>query len=618
MPIKIKYIPPTKSTSERIAGSAIGTPFRVASKVATMPLGMSDFFTNLVASKYRGTPEEARLNDYFEKTYGTKKGTEPVDSEKFFREKILSPLIGKFLPEGALESTTPQEKFIDNVLAGAATLPLYGSQVATGAMPYLGQALKSLPAAFGEETGRNIMEGAGFGAIGQLLGGAGGLLAGQGITGLGKNLLENFPGVATKFGKKQLERRVPLVKEYGQIFSKEQKDILKKQRESMRTEGVTQKDLERFRNENLTTRQEELDSLKLLKTEKEAKISEAERIRAELKKYNAENIGEESSLDKDVLARRELNQKQIDKFQAENNDIMSKEDARALKQKIERGERLTFQDMLSKETNELTKQIKNISSDITDVKTFEQMAMEKFGALPSEVKQRINNVFQDFRETIPENAKVSDSKIEAVNKHLEDIFGNQKWETTSESFGRKIIEKNRAISKNGEINVRDLADLPAKINEEIGQLKASKGELIRFERLMSKKFIPAVEETMNMAKSKYPILRTDLWNEGRRLTRDIKQTQDASRWISKTAVGTGLKYLDSFLNNPSLVLTSPEIRRYVKRAGSDYLKQDLTQASKNLVVADKLIERKINKEQKLNSIKAFKVPPKGKITKVTF
>jgi hypothetical protein len=609
MPIKVNYMPP-RSTTARVAGSMSGWPIRTATKLATWPLGLSDLFTNLVADKYAGTPEETKLKEYFQKNYGVSNGTERPNAEKFVTDKFLQPTLGKLLPEGALYATKPEEKFLDNASATALTLPMMGTKAIGGALPYLMQVAKSIPAAAGEQVGQNLASGMKFGLPGQMIGGILGLLTGQGAMNVAESGLKNLPSAIKNYGAKQLERNMPMAKEFGQEITAENR--LAAQR-SAEQEALT-KELENYNVENLAGRQEEMDILKRRHEEEKLRAKEAEQVSKQVAKFNAVNLTEDSKLDAEVLKRREQNARSIDKLRAENNTIMSKADAERLKKLNSEGSP-DFQKELDDVVTKIRTQSEGTARQIEDLQTHEALVMDKYGARPKEIRNRINNLHDEFESSIHTGADTSANKLEAINKINVKRLGSPDVSGPSYDFLWELVNDTRKVIKNGRISVEELGKLQAKINDRIAHIRKTR-DLVGLENKYVE-YNNAIKEIMNNVKTEHPHIKTEKWFEANKLTRDLYQNAEASKWVNNTFQHFGLGWVSKILKQPALYARSPQVSKYVNNAVAHYLKKDMAQATKNLITADKVAERELGKEQNINLMNKPQIP-KAQITKITF
>lgn len=601
---------PPKSTTARVAGSMTGWPVRTATKIATWPLGLADLFTNIAASKYEGTPEEAKLKEYFQKNYGVSTGIERPNTEKFIIDKGLQPTLGKLLPEGALQATRPEEKFLDNATATALTLPTMGTKAIGGTLPYLMQVAKSIPAALGEQTGQKLAEGMKFGLPGQMIGGILGLLSGQGAMNMVESGVKNLPSAVKNYGINKLKNNIPLGKEFGQELTAENKLATQRTAE----QEALRKELETYNVENLAGRQEEMDVLKRQHQEEKLKLKESEKLSNEISKYNKENITGDSKLDADVLKRREQNAKSIDKLQAENDAILSKEDANRLK-KLNADGSPDFQKELNDVVSKIRTQSEGTARQIEDLQTHEALVFDKYGARPKEIRNRISNLYDEFNDSIHTGADVSANKLEAINKINEKRLGSADVSGPSYDFIRSLVDDTRKIIKDGKVDVEELGRLQAKINDKIAHIRKTR-DLVGLENKYSE-YNNAFQDIMHDVKKQNPHIKTEKWFEANKLTKDLYQNAEASKWINDTFQHFGLQWASKALKQPALYARSPHVRNYVNNAAVNYLKKDMTQATKNLIAADKVAQREIGKEQKINFINKPQIP-KGQITKIIF
>ena len=299
---------------------------------------------------------------------------------------------------------------------------------------------------------------------------------------------------------------------------------------------------------------------------------------------------------------------------------MSKEDAKALKEKIANGENIDLEDTLNKHTEKLQNDITNISNDIQDIGTFEDLIAEKFGMKPKQLKEKINGHFKRFKESTPVGAEISAHELEAVHKYIEDEFlGAHELDVPSHNTVRKLISNNRKMIKNGKISVRDVADILKNTNEVLKDVKLTRGDLLNAEKLVSKPLTEAVDKTMNIAKKAYPNIKLNDWYQGRKLTRNLYSTQEAVTWVNDQASKGSLPYLNRFLKQPiSAFAQNPEIRKYWIKATGDFMVGNTKAATKNLVAANKLASRSYKEEPRVNPIKPISTPLKqGMFRKIT-
>jgi myosin heavy subunit len=174
-----------------------------------------------------------------------------------------------------------------------------------------------------------------------------------------------LPGIASQFGKQAVEGTIPLAKEVGKVFTEEQKLALKQIKEhekklaqnakiSAKEQAQHQKNLEVFREENLATRQQELETQRFKQKEMELKAKEHKDLMSEVESYNAENAKEQTIEDVTAQKGREQAlseqqkqqiklQNQIEKLNAEADSYASKGDAANYKTKLKEAEELESQ-----------------------------------------------------------------------------------------------------------------------------------------------------------------------------------------------------------------------------------------------------------------------------------
>ena len=711
MPKKITMIrPPTMG--QKFKTSAAGFVPGLIAGIAAIPNMIGEMYSQ-AAKQPAAISEEYTRNNPFEQIMREKYGElwDKVDKPyenplqgRFFPtraqglEAFRSSPLGQMLPEGALDRTGPVESHIDNIALGMLTMGLGGR---SRTLSEIGTALKHafLPAV-GGEVGRSLTESAKFGEGGQMTGEAIGIGLGM-LSNLGIGKLVNaIPGVATKFGKKAVESIVPFGKEFGKAFTEEEKQLLAYQRASQKEAKTLEKQvaenkklIEKFGKSDVGLRQEERSYLERQQKAIETKLSEAEALKEEVRKFNAENIGEESKIDigqqkvrekqltkleKDQLRIRNQLEKvnaeadaaasagdakkyqekvheasqlekerikaneasieeqskldasrqkqrdklsnEVDKFQSKNDDIMSIEDAKSLKEKIAKGENIDLEDTLNKHTEKMRNDMTNIANDIQDIYTFEDLVAEKFGMKPKQLKEKINGHFKRFKESTPVGAEVSAHELEAAHKYIEEEFlGSTKQNIPSHNTVRRLISNNRKMIKNGKISVRDVADILKNTNEVLKEVKLTRGELLNSEKLVNKPLYEAVDKTMNMAKKTYPNLKIEDWHQGRKLTRNLYSTQEAAAWVNDTASKGNLSYLNKWLKQPvEAFANNPEVRRYWIRATGEFAKGNVKAATNNLVVANKLAGKAYEKEVKVESGKMISaIPKKGTFKKIT-
>jgi hypothetical protein len=350
------------------------------------------------------------------------------------------------------------------------------------------------------------------------------------------------------------------------------------------------------------------------------KIQEASKLEKERIKANEESIGEQSKLDATKQKQRDKLSNEVDKFQAKNDDIMSIEDAKALKEKIANGEAIDMDEVLNQHAEKMKKNATNIANDIQDIYTFEDLVAEKFGMKPKQLKEKINGHFKRFKESTPIGSEVSAHELEAVHKYIEDEFlGQHELDVPSHNTVRRLISNNRKMIKNGKISVRDVSDILKNTNEVLKDVNLTRGELLNAEKLVNKPLYEAVDKTMNMAKKAYPELKLDDWHQGRKLTRNLYSTQEAAAWVNDTASKGNLPYLNRWLRQPAeAFLKNPEVRRYWLKATEEFAAGNAKAATNNLVAANKLAGKVYEKETKGKSAKAVSaLPKKGSFKKIT-
>jgi hypothetical protein len=436
-------------------------------------------------------------------------GQEPPGAEQFLKERIMQPTIGKLLPQGALEGNGPIESFVDNVGAGALSM---GAMSGGSVLP---EAIRSIPTALGGETFRNLAAGAKLGPLGQLFADLAGMYVGRQAGKIGGNLISKVPGdipqAISQWGRKQVTKNIPMGREFNRIYTQDEREAMRAMRKAANVKSVAAKEqeeiqrgLRKFRETGLEGRQQEFETLKGYEKDLSAKLKDTENLKNELAKYNAENIPSASKIEGDVLKRREALRNKIDNFHAQNDNIMSLKDAAALKHKIEQGKKVSFQHQLEKEASKLREDISSVTGDIENYRTAEQLAVERFGAKPKELRTRINNAYDEFEKSAGKDANLPFDRLQELNDTFREEISNTKHLTPSEEALQKVINISDEMNKGGNITVSDLGKLQPKINDILSDIRRTKGgELVRFEKRLGN-YRPVIDKMMEAAKKKYP------------------------------------------------------------------------------------------------------------------
>ena len=360
------------------------------------------------------------------------------------------------------------------------------------------------------------------------------------------------------------------------------------------------------------------DAASLNAKEAEAKVSakEAERLKGQVEKSNQASIDESSSQDADIMRRRTANANQIDKFQAQNDHIMSLQDAGALKDKIKKGETVSLEDWLDKKAREFTTEAGTHARTLQDMHTQEGITMSRQGASPKEVKARITRLFENAEKSIPETLEQGAAPFEGSLNQLEKMIGVENLTGTPQETIKEIIDGGRRLIKNGRVKVRDLIKFKQTINGKMRKLRQSQGNLIGVE---NKYHVvnDAIDKTMKSLQHNTKDVNIaqgiEDWFEGNRMTKNLAQDAQASAWFSSELNKGALKYLSIISEKGGHYFKSPEVRKYVNRAVARYSARDLKQATRDMIMADKAAENILEKEKitampkTTGTIKRFKV-----------
>lgn len=598
-----------QSRASNIAGKVGGLFPRTATGFAGIPRVIGDvasyasgFNPANLALKQMGVPEDIRMK------IGVGEGPNllqlaPSSNEmnNWLKQKLItnenSP-VRNYLPRNLFDEVPMLDNPIQNILLA----PLFGAS-------RIGSVI---PSFFGEGF-REAGEAMNMGGLGQTLLEALGFVTGNKAQQLGKWATGKVIPATKATLDKYLERHIPGAREANKIAVQEERAARKASQTAAKEAEKLNTQRERFNAEsNKISSEEDWQSLKTKEAEAKAKAKETERLRSQLEKTNQQAINEATSRDVDMMKRRTKNANAIDKFQAENDHIMSLEDANTLKEKIRKGEVASLEDWIDNKSKQFSTEADTHARQLQDLHVQDTIATQVHGAPIKDMKNRASRLYEMAEKNIPEDLVHEGSRIEAAANIIDKATRSGKFSSGPGDWINQISKEARELIKNGRVNIKDLMAWKKAIGARVADLRRQYGDLINVEKLYPN-MTKAIDTTIAAAGRKNPKLPVNDWFEANRITKQLATDAEASKWINSEFNKGMFKFLSYGLEKASPVFRNPEVRRNVESAISKYASKDITQATKDLIKADRYAEKTYNKDKinipklKTSKVQRFKV-----------
>ena len=260
---------------------------------------------------------------------------------------------------------------------------------------------------------------------------------------------------------------------------------------------------------------------------------------------------------------------------------MSKQDAEALKAKIDSGEQITLPQAIEEDINKARKELFAGSEEVENLKTLEDVVSETFGAKPKELRTRMSNLYKSFRDSFSPETKTSAKKMQAVNSLLKESIEEGIPTSSKDLILKEVIQPIEAKIQNGQISVRDLAAIRQDINEKIRETYKKNGSLERFEKNLPR-FNHTVDEMLEVASKENPGMKLGDFKEANKIARNMSQTSNAARWAQQSIQTGKLGRLWRVVGDPILYANNPQVSKWFNRAVRKYTSGEIKTATKNL------------------------------------
>lgn len=558
---------PENTTWGKTKAAVVGAPIRVASLIGGIPKGLGETYN--AAANFLDTIEHPALQGSTPKI--PQSALNYLPNEQSLVNRLKDTPFEETLPTGSLEP----HPWIDKPLAFAATAPFMG--IGRGAN-YLAKAASAYPTGLmGEaahQTGEalHLPEWAKTGLeVGTMLGT--GALTNKAIN-TGKNLFTRTQSTAEKLKERLLNKNLPLYKEASKATREELMEAHKLAREELHYTKLEQANIQKQR----------------------------QQIAKDLEKYNASTLEEGTRADKELLRKREAQTKLIDKFSHDNQNILSRQDAARLKEKIRNGEQIDIPTEFEANFHQFDKDMLENRTHINDIRTSEEALIDTKGGSKNTLREHAKDLYNQFEESTNPRMMVSDKYIQPIISDLK--------EKMSRGLGAGGTEAKRRLStaiknleskiKDGYLKVQDVAAIEKDLKQLTREWFRETGQLSSYEKSaysINKK----IKQTLDLAKQEHPTIELEKLRKADRIISEVSTAQEAQEKLKdiaqKNFTGRQLSKLWSKISDTDFMhmFKSSSIRKYYIDALASAARGNTKETIKNLLALDRTLESQASK-----------------------